>query len=421
MPKGSTLYNASQASVAGDTFTVYYGEFLISPAPLELSFSYCSHKCGYCFANLNKPGRWADSAATMRLLANLEKRQSMEARLLRERYPVVVSNRTDPFAASNWRDSLPVLRTMTAMGIPVVIQTRGGTGWDEAAGFLPPSVWYVSITTSHDGIRAKVEPGATSIGSRLAMIEALVKGGHRVVIGINPLVPQWIPDPDSLVRELKARGAEGCWVETLHFNKDQVARMSPREKQAMGSQVLQLGLQRGGPGRSDWNGFLATRDAVEDAGLSVFSAGQGNRSEFFRPWRECYPKTFPVLQDMINQLHDEQWTPDEPISLEEYVEGFAGVLPQDPDINCTHYVGSTSRQVLREDVKQVRGYRELLALGFRDRRLKSSPLRSMAFSRAAQWDDRLGGWLQLVDERGDPYLVFDAQGRGHEYLHCNVA
>lgn len=36
---------------------VYYGEFLINPIPLELSLNYCSHKCAYCFANVNQPGR----------------------------------------------------------------------------------------------------------------------------------------------------------------------------------------------------------------------------------------------------------------------------------------------------------------------------------------------------------------------------
>lgn len=124
----------------GDSISVYYGEFLTSPCPLELSFNFCSHKCLYCFANLGKPGRFADVGRTLRLLQECDNRTTLEASLLRQRYPVVVSNRVDPFAASNHRQSLPVLRVMAGLGIPVAIQTRGGTGVDEALEFLPPSV-----------------------------------------------------------------------------------------------------------------------------------------------------------------------------------------------------------------------------------------------------------------------------------------
>ena len=87
----------------------YWGEFLVTPAPLELSLNYCSNACGYCFANLNEPDRRADMQALMRLLADYHDRSTYVAALLKAGYPTVVSNRTDPFANTNYRQTLAVL------------------------------------------------------------------------------------------------------------------------------------------------------------------------------------------------------------------------------------------------------------------------------------------------------------------------
>jgi DNA repair photolyase len=57
----------------------YWGEFLISPIPLELSLNYCSHKCAYCFANLNDPKRTSDVKAIMRFLSDYLERETPQA------------------------------------------------------------------------------------------------------------------------------------------------------------------------------------------------------------------------------------------------------------------------------------------------------------------------------------------------------
>jgi len=138
----------------------FYGEFLIHPAPLEISLNFCSHKCFYCFANLNTPGRRYDGAAVSRLLADMDNRQSLAARLLRDRYPVVISNRVDPFALTNYRHTLPLLEQLAAHNIPVTIQTRGGRGATEAMGMMPPAAWYISIPFLDEELRRRIEPGA---------------------------------------------------------------------------------------------------------------------------------------------------------------------------------------------------------------------------------------------------------------------
>ena len=57
----------------------YFGEFLINPVPLELSFNYCSHKCAYCFANLNKPDRQFDVLRFMRFIRDYPNRDTLAA------------------------------------------------------------------------------------------------------------------------------------------------------------------------------------------------------------------------------------------------------------------------------------------------------------------------------------------------------
>ena len=145
--------------------TPYYGEFLISPAPLELSLNYCSHKCAYCFANLSMPDRTADIGGILRFLGEFNERKSLEAELVRQGYPVCFSNKVDPFAATNYKQSIPILEVMSTLGIPVAFQTRGGQGIDDALKIVQPSCWYISVCTADDKLRKRLEPGAPTIES----------------------------------------------------------------------------------------------------------------------------------------------------------------------------------------------------------------------------------------------------------------
>ena len=126
-------------------FSTYYGELLISPLPIELSGNFCSHMCGYCFANLNQPNRKYDVLKTMRFLKEFKTRRSLTAKLLKNGYPVLYSNKIDPFSASNFMHSLPLIELMVQMNIKISIQTRGGHGIDEVLKILPKSVFYISI------------------------------------------------------------------------------------------------------------------------------------------------------------------------------------------------------------------------------------------------------------------------------------
>jgi hypothetical protein len=66
----------------GDGIRLYAVEFLVSPAGLELSMSWCGHDCAYCFSNAMKPDRRADLQQITGLIANFRTRRTREALLL---------------------------------------------------------------------------------------------------------------------------------------------------------------------------------------------------------------------------------------------------------------------------------------------------------------------------------------------------
>ena len=103
----------------------YFGEFMVSVVPLELHLNYCSHKCAFCFANLNSPDRRADVKQIMALLTKYRTRRTLEAKLLQWGFPTLFSNLVDPFAVSNARQALPLIEVYQQLGLPLAYQTKG--------------------------------------------------------------------------------------------------------------------------------------------------------------------------------------------------------------------------------------------------------------------------------------------------------
>jgi hypothetical protein len=213
---------------------------------------------------------------------------------------------------------------MTEMKLPIVIQTKGGYGIDEVLEFLPKSVWYISIGHNDDSTRKKVEPAAPSIESRIELCDRLVKAGHKVTVGINPVLEEWLPEPEKLCKTLGEIGVWGCWIETLHLNYKQLREMHPKHKEALGEPIIESAMKRNAP-QHVVNHYLRTRKAVQDAGMWVYSGIQCNYSEFFE-WGDCYETTYPTEQGFVNHLIT---TGQEFVTYEDWRNYF---LPRLPDI-----------------------------------------------------------------------------------------
>ena len=216
----------------------FYGELGLIETPLEVSHNFCSHKCGYCFANLNKPDRKADVKKIFNQLMNYEKSETYTSLLIKEGFPIAVSNKSDAFALSNYKITLPMLRLMHDKKIPVVIQSRGGYSVDEFLGFYKiPHLWIISITHTNDDTRKLIEPGAPSIESRWQLVDKLKSLGHRVIVSINPYSSKWI-DNGMMAQKLEDHTPHGVLIQNIHLNHSQMSNMTEKELEAGGEVYL---------------------------------------------------------------------------------------------------------------------------------------------------------------------------------------
>lgn len=310
--------------------SLYEGNFLISHAPLELSLNYCSHVCAYCFANIGHRNRQTGLDSAFALIRERHERDTFLAWLLRNRYPVLLSNRVDPFALSNYRETIPLAWELTDAGIPITWQTKGGQGIDDVLRFLPAGqVWYITITTLDDAIARRVEQAAPLPSERLALIEKLRNAGHRVVIGLNPLVPEWCPNPAELMRQAQQRGAEGVWLEMLHLSRTQIKQMKPNEIKAMGGEeaVKRIAGKKHMDDHTLSHYFLAYQCA-EELGLHPYGMSGFRPGQYTDIMHSAYPRCFPVLQDFANHLMQRYNGGLLPVTFAECADFFAPRLPE---------------------------------------------------------------------------------------------
>jgi len=287
----------------------FWGELLFHKIPLELSFNPCSHGCAYCFNILNGMNKHCDMAPLTKLLTDFNNRETFVAKLLKKGYPVLMSNRSDPFARSNYEQALSIIKLMSEVGIPMAFQTKGGYGIDEALDMLDkPTCWYITITHSSDQTRKIFERNAPDIDSRFTLCEKLRSKGHRVQVGINPMVREWLgynKQLASFIERLKNSGVEGIWAEKIHFNRKQIKNISPKVKIAFGD-IINEGLKNPSPELTEYIDTL--QSMIKDSGI-VFGSSYNWNTKYWDVFDETYDTLFPNTIDFIrhcfNSLEDD--------------------------------------------------------------------------------------------------------------------
>lgn len=381
----------------------YFGEFLVSPFPLELSLNYCSHKCAYCFANLNTPDRKANPVSIFNLLNEFGERQTLEAELLKRKFPVLISNKVDPFAASNHKLALPIIKTLRGLEIPMAFQTKGGRGIDDALAIVQPSHWYVSITTLDETVAKRVEPGAPPIRDRLALCEKLLSAGHRVAVGVNPMVREWLPNPADLLAQVRRIGVRSVWIETLHLNNNQTRNMSERERAAVGEGIISRSFKRQADAET-YNYFIGAIEDARQLGLNTYCINNPWRSDYWRDAEELYPTRFPTFQGFLNWCHENK-QPGGDVWFEEF---WNYLHPQLPDLrrNISDYIGATSPYIKNTHViPKDAGFKTLLSVMWSDHRAKAFPPKCWAFDECTE-TDASGTKTFVEDENGVPVHTF---------------
>lgn len=411
-----------------DSLGVYWGGFLYNGcSPTEVALNYCSHSCNFCFANLNKPDRTTNAVQIFNLLSELWqqkegkwKRTSYAAHLLREGYAVTISNHVDLLAASNWFQAKPLMVTLVEMGIPVTLLTRfGKSEWvAELLDILEgkPTAFYCSITTLDEAIASRCEPGAPLPGERLEFIRQVIGRGHKVTVGINPIVPGWINDPAVFCSQLKAAGVWGVWLNKIHLSQRQIANMSDREKEAFGADNLAVALR---PNKHPQvqETYDALKSAAKTAGLEVYTGQQGDRSDYFKWEKQLVPKSFPLMQDFVNWAHDNLKEGDA-IYWETFRDFFVPQLPKGTWGLRDHLNAAVVQQALYGlHIPQRLTYEQLLWHCWRHKETLFCPANVDCFAWAADPIPGKSGWFDRIeDDDGNPILIFQPGGTdGYAY------
>lgn len=399
----------------------YVGEFLVSPVPLQLSFNWCSHACSYCFANLNSPNRSFDLKEFQTQLKNMYTNNGLTSVLLRERYPVLISNLVDPFATSNYGVAVPVMEMMTNMEIPIMIQTRGGRGVDDVLSFLPPSMWYISIPMLNDDIRKKIEPGAPSIESRFQLIDKLKAHGHEVLVGVSPTEEMFLPGKDrfQLLDILKAKGVHGIWIAQLHLNAKQLRIMPDQARERLGESLIEKGIKNAKKIEPSQFEFMdSIKKYALSIGIEVEGLYEGGPNHLFRPFYSLYKKGFPSINNFINWCHETK-ADNEPVYFEEFEKLMSPGFIKGA-FNISPYMRCMSKD-LDEDLRASEGYKQtfnwLLKLCWNEPRMRRAPTRFWTFAVSVNYDGKKMDYN--YDQQGNKYYHFNRHMFSDEFYINN--
>jgi DNA repair photolyase len=380
----------------------FVGEFLFNPCPLELSMGVCTNGCHYCFACNRGYKPWSGIESVKRQIRRAEKSDTNVSKLIKQRYPVVLSNRSDPFCKSNQVDTVELVKFLDAIGVPVFFQTKGGELVDMVSSRCKKTLWYFTVSFWDDEKRKRIEPFAPSINERISQIRSVISSGHRVVVGITPMTEQWLPvnEFSILCDKLKTIGVDGVYLQGYHMSSSH--KLTEKAKAAM-SDVL-----------SDANHRMATDSQFEyyqrctkyldGIGLCYYGAGQWRPSDFMESFRDVFENTFPVTMDFIKWVWDSKKTGDY-VSFEEYWDVIGCMLP-DGMWRARDYIYAVARNLGGKNFTDYMTFKDYLKIVWSDDRHLQSPVRYRLFAfdgidrDKRKFDNNSGLPLVLVNKNG---------------------
>jgi hypothetical protein len=408
-----------------DGIRAYAGEFLTSPAGLELSMNWCGHACTYCFANLFTPDRRADIRGIVGLLAEHHKRKSREARLMQARVPMLVSNHVDPLAGTNAVQFEPIWEMCVELGVPLTWQTRGAHKAQQGIQEriireTPRAVWYVSIPMLDEAVRKRVEPQAPSIGSRLDLVDQLIERGHVVTVGLNPLTSEWLPRFEPMLDMLKAKGVWGVWIQVPYFSKSFKGNLDAKARTRLGDDFIKRCGEKGS--KADRSHAQAAMAYAKGIGLEVFSTEYEEPTRFFEPWHEVYERPMPYWHQLVNAIDPELDDAGKDECLVVTRQFAQSVLSPLPDLDWSeplrHKRAKHYRAIVeplpdgRLPKQDVEGFwRIMWNDDLFSKSIGPNSFRRFAFASVVE-DEKI---VPILDERGDKLVVYRREGWKYIY------
>jgi DNA repair photolyase len=350
----------------------FIGGYLFHPGALDYSGDTCRNSCAYCFANINQGNREGNLSGAIRRFYKKEI-ITYDDMLLKEGYPIVVSNRTDPFTPRNYRDTLALFTHLRNIPNGIFIQTKCGPGMDEALDILEDKkpVVYITVTTIRDEIAKVIEPGAPLPLERLRIAKDLHKRGYLVLVAVNPCCEQWMPTKDlqALCNELKKSGMKHICIEILDISRNRLKVLSQSRKDRIGEAAL--------TDCASGRVRQYVRDCTQyliGAGMIVAKRGMPFKSTFFDDIKARLGKVMPTYQDFTNHCLDKH--PDgSPVTFAEFEKVICsggGIFRKTIRQNTIRDYLLRSGFTSWKDNQEIHSHRELLRVLWNDPRPRIS-------------------------------------------------
>jgi len=284
----------------------FYGEFLLHPSPLECSGNTCSHNCCYCFSNIRRSCRYSNIKQTLTQLKNFQSSNTYKNTLIKEKYSICLSNRTDPFSKTNYIETLSMLEYLKNLENGIFFQTKGGYGIDEAFDILKDKkniLFYVTITSKNNDILKLIEPNAPSYEEKLELIKKAKNNGYNVIVAFNPVVKNWLPEKDfyDIVSDVNKIGVKNFIFQKLYLSKNDIKGFTEDRKKRFEDEILIDAVKK-----TSENQYYLQSLVIEliKRGNNAVAFGMPFKTDLFKDIRSTLGKCFPSNYDVINYCFD---------------------------------------------------------------------------------------------------------------------
>lgn len=385
----------------------FYGEFLLHPSPLEYSGNTCSHNCAYCFSNIRRSCMYSEFKSTVSTIKKMNNGNSYTKKLLRNGYSVCISNRTDPFSKTNYRESIELFKYFANIENGIFFQTKGGTGVDESLQILKDKkniVFYITITTLNPIISKKVEPGAPLPIERINLAKKVKGLGYEVIIAFNPIVEEWISDNEiySLANELKKYGITHFIFQKLHLNKKDVNNFNEFRKKAFSDDTINQAINK-----KDKTSQLYLQNILETLRqdeFNVLAFGMPYKTKFFDDIIKTLGKSFPSNYYFFNSIKEDKKI----YSFDDYYNSLITDNNEKSFWESDH--GNISAYIMRvrrdlwkgnDKVQSIRTLKDVLKCYWNEEKLSGSPQNNFMFKKILNKTDNDGNILLYCDSNID--------------------
>lgn len=182
----------------------------------------CSHGCKYCFAQKKQDiAKIKKDESVEALRSFIEGKRSRETAWCDWNIPIHWGGMSDPFQPieKKIRASFECLKLLAETKYPFVVSTKGRLVADpeylELISKCNCVVQISMVCSQYD----KLEPGTPTYEERLKIVETISKRVQRVVVRIQPYMPEVFNDVMNNIPRLAKAGVYGVVVEGMKFYK----------------------------------------------------------------------------------------------------------------------------------------------------------------------------------------------------------